>query len=93
MHGSRGGGARGLTPPRPPEKSQKYRVSLQYWSGSPKKPNQHSMLAHHLLVALLKSYMYLDPLINIKIKKNVVKVGTPLTKLSGSAHGSHICYL
>ena len=34
MGGSRGG--QGVRPPPPPEKSQKYRVSLQYWSGSPK---------------------------------------------------------
>ena len=34
MCGSRGGGAGG---PDPPEKSQKYRVSKQYWSGSPEK--------------------------------------------------------
>ena len=31
MHGSRGGSR---TPP-PPEKSQKYRIFLQYWTGSP----------------------------------------------------------
>ena len=34
--GGRGGGAGSPDPPPPPprEKSQKYRVSLQYWSGS-----------------------------------------------------------
>ena len=35
MGGSRGG--RGPDPPPRPEKSQKYRISLQYWSGSPEK--------------------------------------------------------
>ena len=37
MGGSRGGGGGGggAGGPYPPEKSQKYRVSLQYWSGSP----------------------------------------------------------
>ena len=29
-------GGQEVRPPPPPEKSQKYRVSLQYWSGSPK---------------------------------------------------------
>ena len=33
MRGSRGG-VKG-DPPPPPEKSQKYRISLQYWTGSP----------------------------------------------------------
>ena len=47
MRGSRGG--TGFRTP-PPEKSQKYRVSLQYWSGSAenkKLPSQHLMLGHH----------------------------------------------
>ena len=34
-----GGGAVG--PDHTPEKSQKYRVSLQYWSGSPEKPQSY----------------------------------------------------
>ena len=46
------GGTGGPTPSPPLEKSQKYRVSLKYWSGSPEKtqsyPRQHSMLVHHL---------------------------------------------
>ena len=38
MGGSKGGGGgQGVWTP-PPEKSQKYRVSKQYWSGSPVKP-------------------------------------------------------
>ena len=46
-----GGGRRSdPPPPRPPEKSQSYRVSLQYWSGSPEKitklPSQHSILGY-----------------------------------------------
>ena len=39
MGGSRGGGDRGVQ--TPPEKSQKYRVSLQYWSGSPEKSQSY----------------------------------------------------
>ena len=38
MRGSRRGRGRG---PDPPEKSQKYRVSLQYWSGSPEKSQSY----------------------------------------------------
>ena len=45
-----GGGCSGSGTPSP-DKSQKYRVILQYWSGSPEKntkhPSQHSMLGHH----------------------------------------------
>ena len=38
---------RGYRPPIP-EKSQKYRVSSEYWSGSPEKSqSQHSMLGNH----------------------------------------------
>ena len=44
------GAGQGVRPP-PPGKSQKYRVSEQYLSGSPEKitklPTQHSMLGHH----------------------------------------------
>ena len=36
------------------------------------------------MIARLKCY--LDPPTPLKKKKNVVKVGPPLTKLSGSAH-------
>ena len=42
MRGSRrggGGGAEGPDPP--PEKSQKYKVSLQYWFGSPAKSQSY----------------------------------------------------
>ena len=42
MCGSRGGGDRGSgPPPPPPEKSQKYRVSVLYWSGSPVKSHSY----------------------------------------------------
>ena len=40
-------------PDPPPDRTQKYRVSYQYWSGSPeilknpKLPSQHKMLGHH----------------------------------------------
>ena len=44
MRGSR----RGDGGPDPPsEKSQKCRVSKQYWSGSPENISQHSKLGHH----------------------------------------------
>ena len=39
MCGSRGGG--GIGGPDPPEKSQKYRVSVLYWSGSPVKSHSY----------------------------------------------------
>ena len=39
MGGSRGGG--GDRGSGPPGKSQKYKVSLQYWSGSPEKPRYY----------------------------------------------------
>ena len=32
---------------RPRKKHNKYRVSSQYWSRTPEKPSQHSMLGHH----------------------------------------------
>ena len=32
-------------------------------------------------------YWYLDPPSPIQLKQNIVKVGPPLTKLSGSPHG------
>ena len=50
MRGSKGGGAGGSDPPPdlPSEKSQKYRVSKQCWSGSPEKitklTSKHSKL-------------------------------------------------
>ena len=31
----------GVRTPHPPEKSQKYRVPYQYWSGSPLKPHSY----------------------------------------------------
>ena len=37
----------GSEPPPPPEKSQKCRVSKQYWCGSPENISQHSKLGHH----------------------------------------------
>ena len=42
MGGSRGGGGQGVQPPPPPlENSQKYRVSLQYWSEFPEKSQSY----------------------------------------------------
>ena len=40
MRGSRGGGGGGSGSGRP-EKSQKYKVSLQYWSGLPAKSQSY----------------------------------------------------
>ena len=45
MRGSRRGNG-GPNPP-PPEKSQKCRVSKQYWCGSPENISQHSKFGHH----------------------------------------------
>ena len=72
---------------------------LLYWSGPlkiTKLPIQHSMLGHHRPASELpfksitanSGIWILPPLIKLKkkTKKNVVKVGLPLTKLSGSAH-------
>ena len=68
------GEAGGPDPP-PPEKLQTSRVTWQYWSGSPikisKLPSQNSMLSRHWHAS----------------EKKTVKVGPPLTKVSGSAHG------
>ena len=51
MGGSGKGGTGGREPPPPLKKNTKYRVSLQYWSGSLEKsqklPSQHSMLGNH----------------------------------------------
>ena len=35
------GGGQGVRTPPPPKKSQKYRFSLQYWSGSPEKSQSY----------------------------------------------------
>ena len=65
-----------------------------------KLPSQHSMLGHHQHASeipfkwcfaggpmLARLYWYLDPPTpQLKKKKNVVKVGPPLTKFSESAH-------
>ena len=97
MCGSRGGGQGVRTPP--PEKSQKYSVSVLYWSGSPVK--SHSYQANFQCWAtngpfkwrsaagpmMARLYWYLDHLSHHQQKKYVVKVGPPLKKLSGSAHG------
>ena len=86
------GGQAFRTPPPPPEKSQKYRVFLQYWSGSPEnhkatKPafnvgpsSARQRNAIYRLWPANSCIWILPPL------KNAVKVGPPLTKLSGSAH-------
>ena len=100
MGGSREGQGVRTSPPPRPEKLQKYRVSLQYWSGSPEKlqlPIQHSMLGQHRPASETPSKWRFAPQIVVfgsvlphqtkkKTKKNSVNVGPPLAKLSGSAH-------
>ena len=94
------GGGQGVQ--TPPEKSQKYRFSEQYWSRTLEKSQRYqasiqfwaiiSMLAkRHLNGVSLAGRWWpaytgicLDPL--SPLKKNVVKVGPRLTKLSGSTH-------
>ena len=58
MSGSRGG----TGGPVPPEKSQKYRVSLQYWSESPAK-SQSYQAAGGPMMAHFSSIWILSPLI------------------------------
>ena len=102
MYGSSGGGGTG-GPDGPPLKSQKYRVSLQYWYGSPEKSQSKlariqcsfiigSPAKRHLNGISLEgrwwpaySVIWIIPLL-IKLKKSVLKIGPPLTKLSGSTH-------
>ena len=78
-----------------PEKSQSYRVSKQYWSRSSEQTQSYqasiqcwaiiSPPVGRLMMARFKWYLdHLTP-INLK-KRNVVRVGPPLTKLIGSAY-------
>ena len=77
--GDRGSGP----PPPPPEKSQKNRVSLKYWSGSPENHKATKPAFNDgPFIAVFGSY------IPSSTKKNVIKFGLPLTKLSGSAHAA-----
>ena len=77
------------TPPPAPERSQKYRVSKQYWSGSPVKPQRFNVgppLSHQRngislagrLMARLKWY---------QLNKKRSQSWTLSEKLSGSGHG------
>ena len=97
-----GGGGRGQgvrTPPPPPLKnrknigfpnninpdplkSQSYLASSQWWSLSARQRNAISMAFRWW--PILSCILILSPF--NKLKKNVVSVGPPLTKLSGSAH-------
>ena len=91
MRGSRGGD-RGPDPP-PPEKSQKYRVSQQYWSGSAENPkatkpafnvgpsSARSRQRNAIELAFRWMARFLDSLSTHK------KRCQSLAKLSGSAHG------
>ena len=81
------GGEGGQEPPHTPEKSHKYRVSLQYWSGSPEnhkafKPafNVGPSSAHGL-------YWYLDSPSPHQLKKyKKMSKLEPSDKIYGSAH-------
>ena len=87
----------------PPEKSQKYRVSWQYWSVSSEKSQSYQAsiqcwanistpAKQHLNgVSLVGRWWpaysgYLDPSSPHHLKKNAVKVGPPLAKLSASTY-------
>ena len=96
---SRGGGG-GQGVPTHPVKSQKYRVSQEYWSGSPEKPQSYQASIQFWAIIGTPAKHHLNgvsgPMMaplkwyllgsSLPSKKNLVKVG-PLTKLSGSAHG------
>ena len=76
-------GDRGLDPPPPPKKLQKCRVIKQYRSGSPENLQGYQ--------AGIQCWVIIDtPAKRHQLnKKIVVKVGPPLTELSGSAHEGH----
>ena len=98
----RGGGQRVRTPPPPPPPPINHKaIGFLCNTGSEpwkitKLPNQHSILGHHRLASetpfkwpAFSHIWILSPLFNWKNKQkknNVVRVGLPLTKLSGSAH-------
>ena len=85
----------------PPDKSQSHRVSYQYWSGShsyqgsiqcwgiivPSKTPFKCRFTGGAMMTRLK--WYLEPLSSHQIKR-LVKIGHPLSKLSGSAHEAYI---
>ena len=84
-----GGGGKGSAPPPPPEKSQKYRVSKQCWSGSPEKSQGYKASFHcwaiivtpakrHLNGSSMLAHLcwYLDPL--FPNKKNKTSKLNPL---------------
>ena len=89
---------RGSGPPSP-EKSQKYLVSEQYWSGSPVK-SQNYLASHNQPASETQSkwrfaggpmmarlLSYLDPLSSRQLQKRS-QTWTPSEKTSGSAHAS-----
>ena len=70
-----------------PLKSQSYQATIQCWAIISTQAKCHLngvSQAGRPMMAHLKRY--LDPTSPQKLKKNVVKVGPPLTKFSGSAH-------
>ena len=100
MGGSRGG--TGGPDPLPPEKSQKYRVSWQYWSGSPEnhkatKPvfdvgppsaRQRNAIRHLYFKRRFAGGPMMTLFCAIWILFPLIKKRCPLAKLSGSAHVS-----
>ena len=100
MGGSRGGGDRGSGTPLKNHRNIGFLCNTGlYPLKITKLPSQNSMVAHHRhasetplkwrfaggpMMAQLKRY--LDPLSPNQLKKNVIKFGPPLTKLSGFAH-------
>ena len=88
MYGCMSGSRRETGGLDPPEKSQKYRVSKQYWSGTPENPKSFKPAFNVGPSSALR--VNDGPFIVVFrysiLSKNVVKIG-PTEKLSGSAHG------
>ena len=90
MGGSRGGGGGGPRVRTPPENSQKFRVSKQYWSESPKKSQSYQAsiqcwaiigppAKRHLKSGIVVFRYFLPSSTTWKKNKNVI-IGPPLTK-------------
>ena len=79
--------------PDPPEKSQKYRVSWQYWSRSPEKLQSYqASIQFWAIIKMAFGWGANDGALLVvfrsshQLKKKHVKVWLPLTKLFGSTH-------
>ena len=84
-------------PPPPPKKPQKYRVFLQYWSGSPEnhkatKPvfNVGPSSARQRNAIYRRQWPANSGIWILFLSKTLSKLDPPLTKLSGSAHANAV---